>query len=339
MLNQKTPVRYDVAAFGELVIDMVPAGQAGGASLYAAKPGGAPGNVAAGIARLGLRAAMLGKVGHGYFGNLLIQTLERAGVDANAIVRSANEVTSLAIVNANLRGEPEFTLYREGCADASYGPEEVATDVVRSCRVLHVGSLSLATPASARSQRAAVGLAREAGALVSTDVNFRPALWRDVEAMIATGREAVASANIVKVSEEELLALTGIAGIAEGAKALWHPELRILAVTRGAMGAELFTKSLRVAIPGFAVEVVDTVGCGDAFMASMLAGVIATGGAELDAERLFAIGRAACAAGAVMAGVSGAMEHMPLPREIAALVNTPSLRARTEPLKCQPPRR
>ena len=145
------PGRFDVVALGELVIDLVPVSETGSRQLFAAKPGGAPGNVAAGIARLGLSAAMLSKVGPGSLGDLLIDTLAAAGVHTGAIARSTAETTALAVVSTGPDGERDFVLYREGCADASYAAEEVALDVVRASRLLHVGSLSLATPAVGRS--------------------------------------------------------------------------------------------------------------------------------------------------------------------------------------------
>jgi fructokinase len=322
MQRSDAAIDFDVAALGELVIDMVPAVAAGRPDLFAAKPGGAPGNLAAGIARLGLHAAMLSKVGPGHLGDLIIATLERAGVDTRGVVRAGVETTALAIVSVDAAGERDFVLYREGCADASFAADEVALDVVRAARVLHVGSLSLGTPASAAAQRRAIATAIDAGALVSADVNFRPALWRDKEAMLATGREAVASADIVKVSEAELHALTGGADTAAVARALWHPRLKLLAVTRGAQGAELFTERCRCTVPGFAVPVVDTVGCGDAFMAALLVGLRGTDMTALEERTLYDIGRFACAAGAVVAGVAGAMENMPRRADIAALLGS-----------------
>ncbi|MCB1487263.1 MAG: hypothetical protein KDJ88_07375, partial [Bauldia sp.] len=214
--------RFDVVALGELVIDMIPAGRSGGDTLFAARPGGAPGNVAAGVARLGLRAGMVSKVGPGRFGEILIETLAGAGVDTRAIVTADVETTALAVVALDAARDRDFALYREGCADASLSPQELDLEVIRNTRVLHTGSLSLGTPASAAAQRAAVAAAREAGALVSADPNLRPAVWRDQAAMLATGREAVASADIVKISEEELAALSQKRGIKAGVAALWH---------------------------------------------------------------------------------------------------------------------
>jgi fructokinase len=310
----------DAAVLGELVVDLIPAPGPDGRAVYAAAPGGAPGNVAAGLARLGLRSLMLSKVGPGAFGDLLLRTLAEAGVDTTAVARATTEPTALAVVTLDAKGEREFMLYREGCADANLAAGDLPLDALRRCRLLHVGSLSLATPVSAAAQRAAIACLRDHGGLISADVNLRPAIWRDLEAMRATGREAARNADILKVSAEELVMLTGHDDVAAGAAAIWHPALRLLAVTRGADGAVLFTRDHRVAIPGHAVDVVDTVGCGDAFMAALLAELLRHGALPGDERALSEIGRFACAAGAVMAGISGAMAAMPRREEIERLL-------------------
>jgi fructokinase len=95
--------------------------------------------------------------------------------------------------------------------------------------------------------------------------------------------------------------------------------LKLLAVTRGSAGAMLFSRDHCVAVPGIPVPVVDTVGCGDAFMAALLAGILEHGTESLTERLLGALGRFACAAGAFMAGVSGAMAAMPGRSDIDAL--------------------
>ena len=312
--------RFDVTAFGELVIDLIPAGRAEDDPLYAARPGGAPANVAAGIAQLGLRAAMLSKVGREPFGDLAVRALEKVGVETSAILRADVETTALAVVSLDAAGDRDFAIYRSGCADASYSLEEVDVDLVRNSRVLHVGSLTLGTPVSAAAQRHAVGVARDAGIFISSDPNFRPGVWRDHEAMLASGREAVANAEFVKLSAEELATLTGVGNTALGVRRLWHPGLRVMAVTKGPGGADIFTDGLSAAVEGFSVEVVDTVGCGDAFMAALLAGLLAADLDRLDRSRLAEIGRRASAAGAVMATKAGAMARMPRAEEIERLL-------------------
>ncbi len=306
----------DVVAFGELVIDLIPAGRDGGEPLYAARPGGAPGNVAAGVARLGLGAAMLTKVGQDGFGALAVNALAATGVDVSAIRRADTETTALACVTLDEAGDRGFALYRANCADSVYAPEEVDTALIRRAKMFHVGSLSLKTPVSAAAQRHAVEVAREAGLLISADPNLRPAVWEERKAMEAAGREAVAGADIVKLSREELAILSGTESEVEGIQRLWHHRLEVLAVTNGATGATLHTPAHAVPIPGYAVDVVDTVGCGDAFTATLLAGLIETGFAGLDAGTLHAIGTRACAAGAVIATRAGAMTRMPTREEI-----------------------
>ena len=314
--------RFDVVAFGELVIDLIPAGFDGDEPVYAARPGGAPGNVAAGIARLGLRAAMLSKVGREPFGDLAVRALAATGVDTGAVRRAGVETTALAVVALDEKGDRDFALYRANCADASYAPDEVDADVIRTSRLLHVGSLSLAMPVSTAAQRRAVAVAREAGLLVSADPNLRPAVWSDKTVMIAAGREAVASADIVKLSREELVMLSGTGDTAAGVRRLWHPDLKVMAVTDGARGAVIHTADWSVAVDSFAVEVVDTVGCGDAFMASLLAGLLSADLAGLDRTVTAGIGRRGCAAGAVIATRAGAMTRMPRPDEIDRVLAT-----------------
>ncbi len=303
--------RYDVAAFGELLIDLVPVRDTAGQPAFAPKPGGAPGNVAVGVARLGGRAAMLSKVGEEAFGLLLVDTLAGYGVATEGVVMSRTGNTSLAIVTVDADGDRDFMFYRTGCADTIYAPDEVAVDIVQEARVLHIGSLVLAEPIAASAQRYAVRLAREAGVVVSVDVNLRPSLWPDPEDMRRGALETVAAADILKISEEELAFLTGTADVAGGIAALWHDRLRAMAVTKGSAGAEIVTPAHRASVPGFTVRVVDTVGCGDAFMASLLTDLTDTD-FDLGSEAALArLARRACAAGAIAATGAGAMPSLP----------------------------
>jgi len=316
----KQPARVDAAVLGELVIDLIPTTRVE-QPLYAANPGGAPGNVAAGLARLGMRSLMLSKVGPGAFGDLLIRTLVEAGVDSAGIMRAATEPTALAVVSLSPSGEREFMLYRDGCADSNLSERELPLDLLRGCKLLHVGSLSLATPVSAAAQRRAIACVRDNGGMISADVNLRPAIWRDLGAMRATGAEAARNADILKVSTEELAILTGADDLRFGAEAIWHPSLKLLAVTRGADGVTLFTRDRSVEIPGYDVQVVDTVGCGDAFMAALLAELLRRETMPTTERDLGDLGRFACAAGAVVAGRAGAMAVMPRRADIEALLS------------------
>ncbi len=302
-------MRTDVTSLGELLIDLVPM-RADARTVYLPKPGGAPGNVAAGLARLGHAAAMIGKVGADAFGETVVAALKGVGVATDAVIRDTAHNTPLAVVSLNERGESDFFFYREGCADSNITPQDIPGELIAQSRILHVGTLIMSAGVSAEGQRHAMTLAREKGVRVSLDTNFRLLFWRDQERMRAAGLDAIKSANIVKASADELTLLTGSKDTEPGVRSLWHPDLIAFAVTKGSGGADLFTAERAVSVPGFSVKVVDTVGCGDAFMASLLSGLLDHDFA-LEADALATVATRACAAGAIVATRAGALESMP----------------------------
>jgi len=309
---------YDVTTFGELVVDLLPSSGAADLS-FVAKPGGAPANVAAGVARLGLKAAMITKVGEDVFGRAAVAALAATGAATDAITTTRAHSTALAVVTRGVGGDAEYLFYRENCADAQLDAKEIPARIIAASRVLHFGTLSLATPSSAAAQRQALSLAKAGGVIVSIDPNFRSNFWRDRETMRQAGLEMIQAANIVKLSRDELRLLAG-ADSAKAARKLWHPDLFLLAVTDGSRGAEVFTSEESVRVPAPAVDAVDTVGCGDAFAASMLATLVRSGMQAPRGEALREMALRACAAGAIVATRPGAMETMPSWSEIDAFV-------------------
>jgi fructokinase len=129
----------------------------------------------------------------------------------------------------------------------------------------------------------------------------------------------VAVANILKIGEDELQIITGIADTDAALETIWHEGLRVVAVTRGAAGATILTRAARVSVPGIAVKVVDTTGCGDSFMAAFLTGLLDTE-MDLASDNLAEIGRFSCAAGAITATAPGGMDAMPTRAELATFI-------------------
>ena len=310
----------DVICMGEALIDFV--SLQSGVSLLDAHDfrkaaGGAPANVAVGLARLGARAAFLGKVGDDAFGRFLQRTLEQDGVDTSGMVFSPDARTGLAFVSLTAQGERDFVFFRNPSADMTFRPDELREDLFPRAWVLHFGSITLIDePARAATLRA-VDLARQAGALISYDPNLRLNLWPSLDAARAGMREGLAYADVVKVSEEELAVLSGTDNRAEGARRLLDAGPQLAAVTLGAQGCHYFTARAHAHLPGFAVHVVDTTGAGDGFVAGMLAGMLPpwrTGRrpAELDAAELDAVFRYANAVGALATTVRGAIPALPL---------------------------
>jgi fructokinase len=314
--------RFDVVAMGELVVDLVPTCADSPSMQFVAHPGGAPGNVAMQAARLGLRSAMLSMVGDEPFGASIVALLSASGVDTSGIRLSHDHPTGLAVVTIDAGGERNFIFYRNGCADLSYGFDDVVTEIVAATRVFHIGSLFLAHETSAAAQRRALCIARRSHALISADPNFRTALWSNLAAMKAAGHEVIRSAQIVKLSSDELFLLTGLARTEIAVRSLWHRDMMLIAVTNGAHGAEVFTLDHVVSVPGFSVKAVDTVGCGDAFMGALLV-ELAVGGFNVgQPDELRRLTRWACAAGALTATKPGAMASLPTKMEISAFLSS-----------------
>ncbi len=268
---------FDVIACGELLIDFVSTQSGvtlGQAPAFQKAAGGAPANVAVGVARLGYRAGFLGQVGEDDFGHFLADTIAEAGVDVGGLRFSDEARTALAFVSLRSDGERSFMFYRHPSADMLWRPEDVDQQYAAATRIFHHGSISLIGEPSRSATLAAIDYARGGGALISYDPNLRLALWPSEAAARAGILAAWPFADIIKVSEEELVFLTGETGLESAARSLWTDRLRLLVVTRGPDGCAYFTREGSGSAPGFAVSPVDTTGAGDGFVAGLLAGLL-----------------------------------------------------------------
>lgn len=267
----------DVVACGELLIDFVSTESGvtvGQAPAFQKAAGGAPANVAVGVARLGYRAGFLGQVGDDDFGHYLADLVADAGVDVGGLRFSGAARTALAFVSLRVDGERSFSFYRHPSADMLWRPEDVDAEYAASTRIFHHGSISLIGEPSRSATLAALEYARAGGALISYDPNLRLALWPSADAARAGILGAWPFADLIKVSEEELEFLTGDADVARAAGSLWTDRLRLLVVTRGPAGCSYFTRDGGGEVRGFRVHPVDTTGAGDGFVAGLLAGLL-----------------------------------------------------------------
>lgn len=306
-----------IVCIGELLIDFVALESGvtvGEASGFLKAPGGAPANVCVAAARLGLPAAFLGQVGDDPFGHYLSDVLRSEGIDVRGLRFSREARTMLAFVSLRKDGERSFSFYRNPSADMLMRPEDIATEVIDDKKIFHFGSITLIDEPSRSATLAAVQHARARGLLISYDPNLRMSLWRDAAVAKAGMLAGLAYANILKVSEEELDFLTG----GQDVTPLWHDDLRLIVVTRGADGSSAFTRSKRVDAVGYPVQAVDTTGAGDGFVAGLLAGVMEYG---LDnVGKLSRMLRFANAVGAIATTRKGAIPALPLRSEVDAFL-------------------
>ncbi len=304
---------FDVIACGELLIDFV-ATESGvtlaQAPAFKKAAGGAPANVAVGIARLGYRAGFMGQVGDDDFGHFLAGTLAEAGVDTGGLRFTSEARTALAFVSLRADGERSFVFYRHPSADMLWRPADVDAAYAGNTRVFHYGSISLIGEPSRSATLTALEHARRSGALISYDPNLRLALWSSAEAARTGMLSGWHYADVIKVNEEELEFLTGESNLAQAARQLWHNRLRLLTVTRGGAGCAYFVPDGAGEVSGFQVEVVDTTGAGDGFMAGLLAGLL-DAGLSWDEAALRRALRLGNAVGALTTTQRGAIPALP----------------------------
>lgn len=302
-----------VLALGELLIDFVASERGnslGDVTTFVRAPGGAPANVAVGVARLGVPSGFIGKVGDDPFGHHLAGVLSAEGVDVSQLRFDDEARTALAFVSLSEAGERDFMFYRHPSADMRHRPDELDAAAIAAAAVLHVGSISTISEPAASATRRAIELAQAAGALVSYDPNLRLPLWPSPEDAERGIRALWGEADLIKVSDDELRFLTGSDDL-EAARSLWTPRLRLLLVTRGEAGVSYLLPEAQGDVAGFAVEVADTTGAGDAFTAAVLASLVRAPDLLGDEAALAATLRFANAYAALTTTQRGAIPAMP----------------------------
>jgi fructokinase len=317
-----------VLTLGELLIDFVAEQRGvtlGEARTFLKAPGGAPANVAVGVARLGVTSGFIGKVGDDPFGRHLAAVLAEHGVDVSQIRFDDEARTALAFVSLTPEGERDFMFYRHPSADMRHRPDEIDEEAIRAARILHVGSISLIGESAERATRHAVRVARDAGTLVSYDPNLRLPLWPSADAAAEAMRSLLEHADVVKVSDEELRFLTG-GDDEDAARSLWHDGWQLLLVTRGETGVDYLLPDHAGSVPGYRVEVHDTTGAGDAFTAAVLAAIVETQGTLDDPALLERALRRANAFAALTVTRPGAIPGMPTRARLEAFMKERGVR-------------
>ena len=309
----------DIITLGELLIDLTQSGEDdNGNGVFTAYPGGAPANVAVAASRLGARTGFIGKVGNDAFGRSLAETLKKDNVDVRGLYFDDVQPTTMAIVSVDADGEREFSFYRTPGADTQLTPDEAITALSAEMpRILHIGSLSMTDSPSKEACLEAVRFAKERGAVISYDPNYREALWDSEEHAIEMMKSLLPYADILKVSEEEMEMLTGTSEFEDGSRILAEYGPGLVLVTLGADGVFVRMGGNTAAVPGFSVSVADTNGAGDTFFGAMLKQIAGglRGGADPWTQILSMV-RYANKAASITCSRHGAIPAMPHAEEV-----------------------
>jgi fructokinase len=269
----------DVLCLGEALVDLLPdrRGRLEDCDRFEVCSGGAPANVATGLARLGLRVGFRGVVGDDPFGRLLARKLAEEGVEC-ALRFAKERPTGMWFVALDARGERSFfSPNAKFSADKLLAPSDVDRALVARARWLHVGSSAHVLPAAQDALREAVAAARAAGVLVSFDPNLRLHLWDDVAPLRRLCADVLPHCAIAKIAADELELCTGETDPERAAARLHDLGVPLACVTLAEEGALVRHGDDVVHVPAERVEVVDTTGAGDGWVAGLLAAVARTG--------------------------------------------------------------
>lgn len=317
---------YDVCALGELIVDCTPVGKTElGADIFACNPGGAPGNVTVCMAKLGKKAAFIGKVGKDKFGEFFVDLFEQNGIETKGIVLTPDFHTTLAFVHLDKEGERSFSFYRQMCADVMLQEKEVDRELLMDTRLFHFGSVSLTQEPSRSATLSAAEFMKKSGKIVSYDPNYRENLWTDRQEALRMMSAGFDYADVAKVSEEELRLFTGIDSIEQAGRALYEKHsMKCLLITLGEKGACCICKDYFLSVPGYQVKVADTNGAGDASMGGFLYRLTEFGKdiESLTEKEIYECLRYANAAGALVTQKNGAIPAMPDKEQVDKLLKT-----------------
>lgn len=285
--------RLDLITIGRSSVDLYGA-QVGGLledmASFNKYVGGSPTNIATGTARLGLKSALITRVGDEHMGRFLLRELEREGVDTQGIVTDPERLTALVILG--IRDQQHFPLifYRENCADMALCEDDIDPDFIAEAGCVLATGTHLSHPKTEAAVLKAIGLARGNGSRAALDIDYRPNLWglsghgdgenRFIESAAVTAKlqSTLHLFDLVVGTEEEFHIAGGSTDTLQALKAVRDVTNAALVCKRGPMGAVVFEGAIPDSLDagqsgeGFPIDVFNVLGAGDGFMSGLLRG-------------------------------------------------------------------
>ena len=285
----------DLVAIGRVSVDLY--GQQIGTRLedvasFAKAIGGSPANIAIGAARLGLRAALITRVGNEPMGRFVHEQLAREGVDTRGVRTDRERLTALVLLSVRDAENFPLIFYRENCADSALCEDDIAEELIASARAVLVTGTHFSLAAGALAQRKAMRIAKAHGRRVVLDIDYRPNLWgiggHDAgESRYARSARVTAAlaavlpdCDLIVGTEEEMHIAAGEEDTLAAVRRIRAVSGAVIVVKRGPEGCVVFAGRIpqrlqdALVAPGLGVEVYNVLGAGDAFLAGYLLGYL-----------------------------------------------------------------
>ncbi|BCH31013.1 5-dehydro-2-deoxygluconokinase [Mesorhizobium sp. L-8-10] len=293
MTQGAAQAQLDVITIGRASVDLY--GQQIGSRLediasFAKSVGGCPANIAVGTARLGLRSALLTRVGDEQMGRFIREQLQREGVSVEGLVTDPARLTALVLLSVEDEGVSPMIFYRSDCADMALSPEDVDETFVASARAIVVTGTHFSRENTEAAQRKAIGIAKNNGRKVVFDIDYRPNLWglaghaegfeRYVKSDKVSGKlkTVLPDCDLIVGTEEEIMIASGADDVLGALKTIRSLSPATIVLKRGAMGCIVYDGPISddledgIVGKGFPIEVFNVLGAGDAFMSGLLRG-------------------------------------------------------------------
>lgn len=311
----------DVITIGRASVDLY--GQQIGTRLedigsFAKSVGGCPTNIAVGTARLGLRSALITRVGNEQMGRFIREQLEREGVEVSGIATDPERLTALVLLSVEAEGVSPMIFYRTDCADMALDESNIDEALIASSRSIVVTGTHFSRPHSEAAQKKAIRLAKAHGAKVAFDIDYRPNLWglagheagfsRYVASDVVSEKykSVLPDCDLIVGTEEEVLIASGEADLLSALRTIRSLSSGTIVLKRGPMGCIVYDGPIPddleqgIVGKGFPIEVYNVLGAGDAFMSGWLRGWLrgephATSATWANACGAFAVSRLLCA--------------------------------------------
>lgn len=311
----------DVIAIGRSSVDLY--GQQSGSRLediasFAKSVGGCPTNISVGTARLGLKSALITRVGDEQMGRFIREQLDREGVNTDGIVTDKDRLTALVLLAIESEGVSPMIFVRTDCADMALSEDDIDEDFIKSSRAVLVSGTHFSKPNTEAAQRKAIRIAKENGGKVIFDIDYRPNLWglaghaegfeRYVKSdrVSALMKSVLPDCDLIVGTEEEIMIASGVDSVLASLKAIRATTEATIVLKRGAMGCIVYDGPISddledgIVGQGFPIEVYNVLGAGDAFMSGLLRGWLAdephaTSATWANACGAFAVSRLLCA--------------------------------------------
>ncbi|MBZ9862608.1 bifunctional 5-dehydro-2-deoxygluconokinase/5-dehydro-2-deoxyphosphogluconate aldolase [Mesorhizobium sp. CA12] len=311
----------DVITIGRASVDLY--GQQIGSRLeditsFAKSVGGCPANISVGTARLGLRSALLTRVGDEQMGRFIREQLRREGVSVDGLKTDKERLTALVLLSVESEGVSPMIFYRSDCADMALAEEDIDEAFVASARSVVVTGTHFSRPNSDAAQRKAIRLMKARGGKVVFDIDYRPNLWglaghaEGFERYVKSDRVSaqlktvLPDCDLIVGTEEEIMIASGADDCLSALKTIRALSPATIVLKRGAKGCIVYDGPISddledgIVGKGFPIEIYNVLGAGDAFMSGFLRGWLggesfATAATWANACGAFAVSRLLCA--------------------------------------------